>query len=415
MSGQDLSAVFDRILADAEREEHESGEPSSGCGVVRLADVEERPVRWLVPGLIPLGALSLLVGPGGHGKTCFALHVAARLSRGQAALPGLDPTEPGATVIVSAEDGIGQVLRPRLRLAGADLRRIHAVDLAERGFTVPEDVDWLASVVRDVRARLVILDPLSGFLGGRVDSHKDASLRGALRPLHALGESTGAAVLGITHVNKSMGSDIASRVSGSAAWINAARSALLFGREPDAEDDDPRRIVALGKSNYSPLGVAYELTLKVPPGEAHPVISVVGESSVSARDLLAVPASAEDHSALGEAVAFLEDALADGPRIGDEVKAEAKREDLSARTIQRARERLGVTMARGNVYREAVRGPWWWRLPDAQGDPKVANMAKVTTSGNLGHLGHLGRDGAPSADDLTRWETLALDDIEGAP
>ena len=428
----EVAAAFRRLLLDVD--DHVAEVPRAVDGVVCMADVVERPIRWLIPGLVPFGALSLLVGPGGVGKTTWALHVAACLTRGQPVFPGLDAPEPANVLIVSAEDGLEQVLLPRLKLAGADLTRVHALDLTERGFSVPEDVDWLREQVERLDTRLVILDPLSAFLGGRIDSHKDASLRGALRPLHALAEATGAAMLGVAHVNKATGGDVTARISGSAAWVNAARSAIVFGRKPDAAEDDPGRIVALGKSNYGPLGVSHEVTLRVPPGESHPAIAYVGTSAVSHRDLLAAGGSDEDRSAVADAVDFIRAALAGRSRFAEEVKAEAKAEDIAPKTLRTARERLGVTRRSGGVFRETFNGPWMWRYvgdptpedtyvdapeghlrenPLLERDHGASEGVEFPVGAQLPETGTYGADGATDAE-IALWEAQVETDREGA-
>lgn len=333
--------------------------PSNGVRTLSL--VKEMPIRWLADGMIPFGALTLLVGAGGLGKTCFALHVAARVTRGQPIFPGMTVHEPADVLIASAEDAIEQVLTPRARIAGADLERIHAVDLGERDLTLPDDVDWLREQAERVSAKLIIIDPLSAFLGISIDSHKDASLRGALRPLHALAEATGAAFLGPAHTNKAAGGDIGLRVTGSAGWVNAARSALVFGPKPDAEDSDPTRIVAVAKSNYAARGVAHELTLRVPPGEEHPAIGYVGPSGVRPSDLLTHDRD-ERRSAIDDAEAFVRDLLEDGDwHASADVKTAALNEQHKRRTIERAAtERLGVEIDKRDFPRAT-----WWRLAPA--------------------------------------------------
>jgi RecA-family ATPase len=340
--------------------------PAPVAGFIRLADVEERPVEWLADWLIPRGALTLLVGPGGLGKTTFALTVAARLTRGQPIFPGLTPPEPANALVISGEDAIAQVLRPRARLAGADLERVLALDLAERDFSLPDSLEELRQYVGSEGIKLVVVDPVAGFLGRGVDSHRDASLRGALRPIHAVAEATGAAVIGIVHPNQSASVDIAHKVSGAEAWVNAARSALVFTRMPDAAEADPARVVAVAKSNYGPLGIAHELALRVPPGEAHPVLSYVGPSHLGARDLLASH-DAEEASDRQEAEALLVALLGDGEwHDSREVKDVAKREGMGDKPLRVARERLEgagrlATERRGQGRDHRS----WWRLTDS--------------------------------------------------
>ncbi len=338
-------------------------------GVLTLANVKEAPIEWLATGLIPLAALTLLVGQGGLGKTTWALDVAARVTRGREVLPSLPTIAAAGVLIVSAEDAVAQVLVPRLRLAGADLTRVHTVDLSEQGLSVPDDVPWLHQQIGELGVKLVVLDPLPAFIGGKIDAHKDASLRSALRPLHAMAESLNVAVLGIAHVNKSAGSDVGQRVSGSAAWVNAARSALVFGPKPGADDTDPARILAVGKSNYGKRGTSHELTLRVPAGEDHPVIAYVGASTVQAHEVLAAT-NGEERSKREEAQAFLLQELDDGDRHrSSDVIGRGQKDGHKIRTLQRAANDLGLEITHDGFPRITYwRLPWIEHQPESGGD-----------------------------------------------
>lgn len=345
-----------------------------GSGIVQLDEVEERDVEWLAYGLIPKGALTQIVGRGGVGKSTFAIHVAARVTRGEPVFPHLPrPSESGSVLIVSAEDSIAHVLVARCRIAGADLARVHVIDLAAVDFVLPDSLGLIEAAVEEHGITVVILDPLSAFLGGRVDSHKDASLRGVLRPLHALAEKYHLSILGILHVNQANSGDIATKTAGSGAWINAARSALAFGRAPETDDTDPRRIVALAKSNYGPLGVAYELRLVIPDGEVHPVVEPGGPSNVSAQTLLTESTEQVAPSEVDRAVELLLSVLADGECLAKDVEAEAGAQDppISNITFRRARKQLGVVSRREGFGKQ---GLWYLSLPPGVPPPSGTRL-----------------------------------------
>src|SRR5439155_4525385 len=85
-----------------------------------LAEVQPRQIRWLLPGLIPLRALTLVAGVGGLGKSTWLAGVAARLTRGE-----LNGGDPGDVILISYEDAAAEVLRPRIEVAGGDVSRVH--------------------------------------------------------------------------------------------------------------------------------------------------------------------------------------------------------------------------------------------------------------------------------------------------
>ena len=138
----------------------------------------------------------------------------------------------------------------------------------------------------------------------------------------------------------------------------------VFGRMPDLPEDDPARVVVVGKSNYGPTGTAYELRLSVPPGEGHPAISYVGRSDVESGQLLADPVQRETRQERAVAVEFLERVLAGGERVSVDVYAEADAEGISSRTLDRARTHLGVMSRREGFGRG---GKTFMSLPGSAG------------------------------------------------
>jgi RecA-family ATPase len=163
--------------------------------LVRLADVRPEPVTWLWPGRVAAGKLALLVGDPGLGKSWISLDVDARLSAG---LPWPDGGSPsaGSVLLLSAEDGVADTIRPRLDTLGADVTQVHHLAVlrtGERDRAVQlTDVAALELAIHRIHARLLIIDPISAYLGS-TDSHRDAEVRGLIAPLPALAEPTGAA------------------------------------------------------------------------------------------------------------------------------------------------------------------------------------------------------------------------------
>lgn len=136
--------------------EEEAHDDRNALVTTCLADIRPEPIRWLVPGYLPLGKLVILAGDGGYGKTTLTLHLAASVSRGRSCLglsyPAHDPAD---VLLISCEDDHVDTVVPPLLSADADLRRIHRVDGVEEedGRPVPFTLAYLDRMERELRRR----------------------------------------------------------------------------------------------------------------------------------------------------------------------------------------------------------------------------------------------------------------------
>jgi hypothetical protein len=331
-------------------------------------------VCWLWRGRIPLGKLTILDGDPGLGKSVLTLDLAARVSAGHC-LPFDPQTEPGeerepaGVVLLSAEDGLGDTIKPRLDAAGADADRVLALDKIPdgKGFrlpVLPNDILRIKEAVERVAARLVVVDPLMAFLNGDTNSHRDQDVRRALHPLTAMAQETGAAVVVVRHLNKATGGNPVYRGGGSIGIIGAARSGLLVAADPDNPD---RRVLASTKCNLarSPASLSFDLS-SVENGALR--VGWIGESPHTANSLLAAPKDDEDRNAVADAVEVLRTILSAGSRTAKEATAEARKARVSARTLARAKAKLGV---RSKPI--GFRGEWHWELPESAKPKSLAS------------------------------------------
>lgn len=329
--------------------------------ITSLASVPVEKIDWLWPGRIPRGKLTVLDGDPSLGKSTLSLDLAARITTGRP-LPGdKGDFTPAGVILMSAEDGMGDTIRPRLEEAGGDPYMVTLFEgiSNEPGVlvpaTIPTHVPELGDLIEAKGAALVIIDPLTAYLGGQHDAYRDQDVRGALKPLARMAEQTGAAVLIIRHLSKSGGPNALYRGGGSIGIIGAARSGLLVARDPDKPS---RCILAITKSNLTakPPAFAYRLV----DGDTHDVARVRWEGTTdhTADDLLALdPGSG---TITDEAVAFLKDLLADGPVPADDVKRAASSAAIGWSSVRRAKERAGVVSRRTGFGAD---GKWSWCIP----------------------------------------------------
>jgi hypothetical protein len=350
------------------------------AGLVRLADVVPEAVRWLWRQRVPRGKLTILDGDPGLGKSLITIDIAARVTRHAAMPDGTLPEleGPGGVVLLSAEDGLADTIRPRLEAAGADISRVVALAFVQdtqpgseadparvRRLPTLADLEALREAITAVDAKVVIIDPLMAYLPGTTNAHRDQDVRQILAQLAALAEETGVALIVVRHLNKAAGGNPLYRGGGSIGIIGAARSGLLVAKDPD-DETEARRVLVPTKSNLSAPAPA--LAYHLEPGEGE-VVRVVwdGPSEHTAAALLEASGPASERSALEEAAAVLDLVLADGPRPVKEVEAEAKAAGIKERTLDRAKKQLGV-----KAHKDGFSGGWYWSRPakgakDAEG------------------------------------------------
>ena len=331
-------------------------------------------IRWLWQGWLAAGKFIVLGGSPGTGKTTLAVLMAAILTQG-GRWPDGSYSPVGNVVIWSGEDDPADTLVPRLTASGADMNRVFFVTGVEdqgedRAFDPAKDMPALREAIAAVpNVKMIIVDPIVSAVAG--DSHKNAETRRGLAPLVDLAADIGAALVGITHFSKgTSGREPVERITGSLAFGALARVVLIAAKEPEGEGGkEGRRIFARAKSNIGPDegGFAYRLEQVPMPGDNSIMASIATFGEViegTARDMLAAAEAEQDDgrsSALSEAEAFLLDLLLDGPLPAKQVQAAAREAGQSWRTVERAKDRLGVTSRKD---RETGKWVWAANTPD---------------------------------------------------
>lgn len=369
------------------------GNSALGPVLTKLSDVKPENVKWLWAGRIALGKVTLIAGDPGLGKSFLTLDMASRVSTGLGwpDRPG-ERFTPGGVVLLSAEDGLADTIRPRLDAAGADTSKIvvleavqvigdHGRPAGQRGFDLSRDIPALEMAIQSVEdCKLVVIDPVTAYLGG-VDSHKNAEIRGLLAPLSAIAERHRVAMIAVTHLNKSGGGPAIYRAMGSLAFAAAARAAWAVSKD---KDDPRRRLFLLIKNNLAPDtgGLAYRIEplgvdgCPVVEWEPDPVI-------VSADDALAGDRDDGERTERDDAAEWLRDFLGDGPRAARNVERDARDAGYSIATVRRAKAILRVVSRK-----PAFGGPWEWALPtiaqDAQPPKMLTEDAHTPPSEHLG-------------------------------
>ncbi len=389
------------MLAELDASARQSARPTL---ISRRGDeITPERIDWLWPGRIARGKLTVVAGHPGTGKSQITSSIVATVTRG-----GRWPVDQtcaplGSTVILSAEDDAADTIIPRLIAAGADLSKLHVVDAVRaltpdgipdrRGVDLGKDVlalELLLAHIGDVA--LIVIDPITAYLG-RADSHVNAEVRGLLMPLAQLAERSRAAIIAVTHLRKSAGSEALLAVIGSLGFVAAARAAYLVVK--DAQDPQ-RRLWLPAKNNIAPdvCGLAYRIVsctiandIETSRIEWEPdPVKITADAALAAH-----PDTDDMRSDRDAAADWLREVLSAGPMLARDVQNEAKAAGHSWATIRRAKDAIGVCVRREGFGKD---GAWHWTLPAASTssdtiDAIAAHKKNMSTYAFYGDVEHL--------------------------
>jgi hypothetical protein len=260
--------------------------------------------------------------------------------------------------------------------------------------TFPNDLGHVEEHIREQKVRLLVIDPVVATLAGDLDSHRDHSIRRALAPLAQLAERCDIAVVAVMHFSKRRTADLLSRVGGSVGFGGAARSVIVFVREPDDEAEErPERVIVHAKANWGckagSLSARVETAVFWHHGKEIKTsrLRMLGPSCVTAADLAA---DSSQRSEIDAATEFLLDALADGDwHEYKQIDLDAKRRGIARATLYRAAAKLGEA---GDLKRQRIGFPAisHWQLtvvaPASRENSETTGENPVTT-GDLGTSG----------------------------
>ena len=250
------------------------------------SEIEEVNREWLIPNWLPANTVTMFTGQGGAGKSWLTLQVACEIashakseSWGKSNYQAPKPSEyddstdnhPKHIVFATYEDEPAELKR-RLNALSSSFgwieserevikKHLHIVDMRGVGsvwgpgagnhIAITGELlrtgEALRKVCKDIGARLLILDPLSGAFGGNENDR--TAVYDFVSSFRGWGEAAKCAMLVIGHLPK--GADgRAAGFSGSTAWEASARAMWLLATKED-KDDKPYYALQHTKSNYA--------------------------------------------------------------------------------------------------------------------------------------------------------------------
>jgi DNA polymerase bacteriophage-type len=348
---------------------------------VRASQVQMRAIKWLWQDRFALGNLGILAGLPDEGKSMLFNYIAARITGpDRYKWPNDEGEAPrGNVILLTGEDDPEDTVIPRLKAAGAGLDGVEIVNMVrysdqagracERMFSLADDLQLLRRKVEEVgEVRAILIDPVTAYLGkaGTIDSYRDSDVRAVLTPMVHLARELQIAVIAIMHFNKKV--DVTNallRISNSLAFGGVARHVFSVTDDPDND----RKLMARAKNNISAKCNNQTLAFRFETREvgcdfktgerirAPAVVFQSGYVDISATEALSAVNENKSPGAKDAAKNWLRTMLTAGPMPKAEVEEAAEAEAITARTLRRAKEDLGV-------YAFKRAGCWYWALPD---------------------------------------------------
>lgn len=312
--------------------------------IISMDEVPVEEVEWLWYPYIPFGKLTIIHGDGGEGKTTLILQLAALLSRGEKLPCDSTEREPIKVIYQTAEDGLGDTIKPRLLAGNADCSQIKVIDESEATLTMLDE--RIEKAIVETGARALILDPVQAYIGAKVDMNRANEVRAILSQLGQIAGQYRCAIILVGHLNKAQGNKSNYRGLGSIDFQATARSVLIVGR---LKDNPQIRVMVQDKSSLAPEGepIAFEL------GKENG-FRWLGHYDISVDDLLSgIPKEKKSEQAENLILEY----LSKGKYPQKELVKKAQAIGISKRVLDEAKKALNVQSVKEGSQ-------WYWRLPE---------------------------------------------------
>ena len=339
--GEDKAAG---MLVDLERETAEwtpappEEDPLLSC-FKSLDEFQEEEAKWLVPGWIPSGQITLIAADGGVGKTTLWCHVIAALSNGATCI--LDPPgftrQPMKITFLTTEDSVRKKLRKKLRLAGANMQNIITPDFVGDKIGLLNKLKFgsaeLEKVLRHFHPALCVFDPVQGFVPPNINMGSRNEMRDCMAPLISVGEEIETTSLIVCHTNKRRGASGRDRIADSADLWDISRSVMMAG----FTEEQGVRYLSNEKNNYTQLQETILFTI-----DDSGQIQKVGTSWKRDREYMQDTETAKSAPKREECKAFIMKTLneAGGAMPTADLDAKAKQAGYSFSSLKRAKAEL---------------------------------------------------------------------------
>ena len=326
-----------------------------------LAGRKSQSVTWLFPGRIPAAALSLIEGRKSIGKSTILAAICAQVTGGPT-LPGCRKQKPAGCIWLGAEEDLESMILPRLKTAGADMKRVHAPKRdPETGRTprlhFPTDIETVEREIDRLGVKVIVMDPWSSYVDIGIDLHQENHARSVLEPLADLATRSGCAVILARHLRKGTNGPASDQGMGSVAIGNVCRAVCRVDAHPREPKLRTLSVVACNLAERAPT-LTYRIVSATGGGA---VIKWEGTSVLDADSLAEASFDNGERDVRGDAIRLLRTAIRDRWVGVNQIATEAREAGVGDRTLRTAKAELGV---RSRKRTSGGRPHWEWGPPE---------------------------------------------------
>ena len=249
----------------------------------------------------------------------------------------------------TTEDDADDTVVPRFNSAGGDGENLIFIKEDEKSLSFGDN--RIAEAIERYHAKLLILDPMSSYIGENCSMNNANETRAEFNHLIAVAKNTGCAIVIIAHMNKMKDNNPLYRTNGSIDIAGAARSILAITRTPNKEAPAERYLVQI-KSNLAPTGSAILFEV------AEKGVNFISEMEMTAEEafLSLAPQIGRPNEKEMKAKSFLIEMLQGGAMLSSDCEEKLEAAGFKKSTIKKAKKKAGVISKKKGFL-------WYWSLP----------------------------------------------------
>lgn len=257
----------DSGVNDSKGSEKKASREDVLSAVQKMSDIEEEEIEWLLPNYLVKGEVNILSAEGGSGKGFVTAALLSGLTRG--VMPEFLHNnlpwsfEPQTVLYLTSEDSASKVLKPRLRMAGANLDNVQFIDKGNeilQNISFSDENGTLDILLDSLRPALVVFDPIQSFLPEKIRMEARNQMRRCINHLSVFGAKYGTTFLLFCHTNKRENADPRNKLADSSDLWDLSRSIMFTGLTSEGE----LRFFSQEKSNYYMLNETVLYRIKDP-------------------------------------------------------------------------------------------------------------------------------------------------------